>query len=312
MQKIVPNLWFDSQAEEAAKLYTSLFTNSRVGKVTRYGKAGYEIHRQPEGKVMTVEFELEGQAFIGLNGGPVFKFTPAVSFLVACRDKAEVDALWPGLSAGGFVMMELGEYPFSPWYGWTADRFGLSWQVMAMGDRPIRQKIVPTLMYVGEVAGRAEEAANFYASVFRDARVGDILRYGRGEEPDKEGTVKHLGFTLEGREFAAMDSAYGHKFGFNEAVSLLVRCEDQAEIDYYWDKLIEGGDPKAQVCGWLKDKFGVSWQVSPTILERMLQDPDKAKVERVTEAFLKMKKFDIGELERAFAGDHGGPCRFSE
>ena len=280
--------------------------------MTRYGKAGYEIHRQPEGKLMTIEFELEGQGFIGLNGGPVFKFTPAISFLVACKTKDEVEALWKELSAGGQALMELGEYPFSARYGWTVDRFGLSWQVMAMGDRPIKQKIIPTLMYVGNVCGKAEEAVNLYASVFRNAIVGDILRYSKGEEPDKEGTIKHVGFTLEGQELAAMDSAHEHKFGFNEAISLVVRCETQAEIDYYWDKLIVGGDPLAQVCGWLKDKFGVSWQVTPTILEEMLLDPDKSKVERVTEAFLKMKKFDIGELKRAFKGDGGGPCRFSE
>jgi predicted 3-demethylubiquinone-9 3-methyltransferase (glyoxalase superfamily) len=312
VQKIIPNLWFDSQAEEAAKFYTSLFKNSRIGKMTRYGKAGYEIHRQPEGQVMTIEFDLEGQAFLGLNGGPVFTFTPAISFLVACKTKDEVDALWTELSKGGTALMELGEYPFSERYGWTQDRFGLSWQVMAMGGRSITHKIISTLMYVGAVAGRAEEAINFYASVFRNPKVGDILRYGQGEEPDKEGTIKHVGFTLEGQEFAAMDSAHEHKFGFNEAVSLVVRCESQAEIDYYWDKLIVGGDPQAQVCGWLKDKFGVSWQVTPTILEAMLLDPDKAKVERVTEAFLKMKKFDIEELKKAFEGDGGGPCRFSE
>jgi predicted 3-demethylubiquinone-9 3-methyltransferase (glyoxalase superfamily) len=302
MQKIVLNLWFDSQAEEAARFYASLFKNSRIGKITRYGKAGFEIHHQPEGKVMTIEFEIEGQSFVGLNGGPLFQFTPAISFLIACRTKEEVETLWKELSAGGTALMELGEYPFSERYGWIADRYGLSWQVMAMGDRPVGQKIIPTLMYVGKVCGRAEEAINFYASVFGNSRVGDILRYGKGEEPDKEGTVKHAGFIIEGQEFAAMDSAHEHKFTFNEAVSLLVRCESQDEIDRYWDKLIEGGDPKAQVCGWLKDKFGVSWQVTPTILEKMLQDPDKTNVERVTEAFLKMKKFDIEELKKAYQG----------
>jgi len=312
MQKITSNLWFDSQAEEAAKLYTSLFKNSRIGKTTRYGKAGFEIHHQPEGKVMTIEFELEGQGFIGLNGGPVFKFTPAISFLVACQTKEEVEALWEKLSAGGTALMELGEYPFSEKYGWTQDRYGLSWQMMAMGDRKITQKIIPTLMYVGAVRGRAEEAVNLYASVFHNSKVGDILRYGKDEAPDREGTIKHAAFTLEGQEFAAMESAYDHKFTFNEAISFLVRCESQAEIDYYWDKLTPGGDPQAQICGWLKDKFGVSWQVTPTVLEEMLQDPDQEKVERVTNAFLKMKKFDIGELRKAFEGDERGACRFSE
>ncbi len=312
MQKIIPHLWFDSEAEAAAKFYTSLFKNSRILKTTRYGKAGFEVHHQPEGKLMSIKFELEGQGFVGLNGGPVFKFTPAISFLVACKTKDEVDALWGSLSAGGFVMMELGEYPFSKRYGWTADKYGLSWQVMAVKDQPVGQKIVPTLMYVGAVCGKAEEAISLYASVFPKAKIGDIMRYGKGEEPDKEGTIKHARFTLDGQEFAAMDSAYEHKFTFNEAVSLLVRCDTQAEIDHYWDKLIEGGDPQAQVCGWLKDKFGVSWQVTPAVLEEMLLDPDKAKVERVTNAFLRMKKFDIDELKRAFEGDAGGPCRFSE
>jgi len=302
MQKITPHLWFDSQAEEAAKLYISLFKNSRILKTARYGKAGFEFHHQPEGALMTIDFELAGQEFIGLNAGPIFKFTPAVSFLIACKTKGEVDALWERLSAGGTALMELGEYPFSEKYGWTQDRYGLSWQVMAMGDRNITQKITPTLMFVGDVSGRAEEAIKFYASVFRNARIGDILRYGKGEKPDKEGTIRHAAFTLEGQEFAAMDSAHKHEFSFTEAISLLVRCETQAEIDHYWYKLIEGGDPKAQQCGWLKDRFGLSWQVTPANLEEMLQDRDKEKVERVTTAFLKMKKFDISELKRAFEG----------
>jgi len=300
MQKIVMNLWFDSQAEEAAKFYTSLFKNSRIGKMTRYGKAGYEFHHQPEGRLMTIEFELEGQGFIGLNAGPVFKFTPAVSFLIACATKEEVDALWEKLSAGGTALMELGEYPFSEKYGWTQDRYGLSWQVMFMGERKITQKITPTLMFVGAVCGRAEEAIRLFTSVFSRSKAGEILRYGKDELPDKEGTIKHAGFTLEGQEFAAMDSAYEHQFTFTEAISLVVRCDTQCEIDYYWEKLTQGGDPNAQVCGWLKDKFGLSWQVSPTVLEEMLQDPDKEKVERVTNAFLRMKKFDIAELKKAF------------
>ena len=198
-QKITPNLWFDRQAEEAANFYTSSFKNSKVGQVIRATKAGYEIHGLPEGAVMTVEFIIEGQQFIAINGGPLFKFTPSVSFLVACETKSEVDALWEKLSAGGTALMELGEYPFSEKYGWTQDKYGLSWQVMHMGDRKIKQKITPTLMFVGEQGGKAETAIRLYTSVFNRAKIGDILRYGKGEEPDKEGTIKHAAFTLEGR-----------------------------------------------------------------------------------------------------------------
>jgi predicted 3-demethylubiquinone-9 3-methyltransferase (glyoxalase superfamily) len=302
MKKISTHLWFDSQAEDAARFYVSLFKNSEVGRLTRYTKAGFEIHGQPEGKVMTVEFELDGQPFIALNAGPLFTFTPAISFLVACNAKEEVDTLWAKLSHGGMTLMELSAYPFSERYGWTQDRYGLSWQVMFVGDRPVKQKITPMLMFVGDVCGKAEEAINVYTSIFQGARVGNVDRYGKGEAPDKEGTIKHAVFTLEGQEFAAMDSAHEHRFTFNEAISFLVRCETQADIDNYWNKLSKGGDPKAQQCGWLKDRFGVSWQVAPTILDRMLQDPDKAKVERVTNAFLKMKKLDLTALERAYEG----------
>jgi len=171
---------------------------------------------------------------------------------------------------------------------------------MFFGDRPIKQRIIPTLMFVGKVAGKAEEAINFYVSVFHDSRVDSIDRYGKGEEPDIEGTVKHASFMLEGQGFAGMDSALKHDFAFNEAISLMVHCETQEEIDYYWEKL--SADPKAEQCGWLKDKYGLSWQVYPDVLGEMLKDEDAAKVARVTEAFLKMKKYNLEVLRRAYRG----------
>ncbi len=160
MQKISPCLWFDDNAEEAVKFYLSIFKNSKVGNVTRYGKEGYEIHKKKEGSVMTIDFEIEGQKFLALNGGPIFKF--------------------------------------------------------------------------------------------------------------------------------------------NEAISFQIYCDTQEEIDYYWEKLTEGGDKNAQVCGWLKDKFGVSWQVVPIALIKMLQDKDSKKTERVMKAMLQMQKLDIDALTKAY------------
>ena len=165
MQKISPCLWFDDQGEEAAKFYTSIFKDSKIGDVTRYGKEGYEIHGREEGTVMTVEFEIEGQKFLALNGGPIFKF--------------------------------------------------------------------------------------------------------------------------------------------NEAISFQVYCETQEEVDYYWEKLSEGGDEKAQQCGWLKDKYGVSWQIVPTILIKMLKDKDSEKSQRVMKAMLQMHKLDISTLKKAYEGLNG-------
>ena len=162
IQRIRPCLWFDDQAEQAARLYTGIFKNSRIGTITRYGKAGFEIHGRPAGSVLTVEFELDGQKFTALNGGPAFKF--------------------------------------------------------------------------------------------------------------------------------------------NEAISLEVHCETQDEIDYYWEKLSAGGDPKAQVCGWLKDKYGLSWQVVPTLLTEMLTNEKSAKSQRAFAAMLEMKKLDIAALKKAYNG----------
>jgi predicted 3-demethylubiquinone-9 3-methyltransferase (glyoxalase superfamily) len=300
-QKIIPNVWFDHKAEEAAKFYVSIFKNSRIGYTTHYTKAGFDVHRMPAGTVMTVEFELTGYKFVALNGGPVFQINPSISFIVSCGKKGDVDYLWSRLAEGGKIMMELGDYPFSERYGWIQDKYGVSWQLMFNKDSSFERVITPTLMFVGGQYGKAQQAINFYTSVFHDAKVGDIMRYSAHELPDKADMIKHGAFRLEGESFAAMDSARVHEFGFNEAVSLIVECNSQNEIDYYWQGLTGGGGQEG-VCGWLKDKFGVSWQVSPAILQKMLRDKNQNKVEAVTNAFLKMKKFDIKELEQAFKG----------
>jgi len=291
MQRITPHLWFDKEAKQAAEFYTSIFKDSKIKNTTT-------LHNTPSGSVDIVTIELLGQEFTLLSAGPLFKFTPAVSFLVACKTKEEVDALWKRLSENGLPLMELAEYPFSERYGWTQDKYGLSWQVMFVGNRETKQRIIPTLMFVGTQCGKTEEAMNFYTSVFPKAKVGEIVRYGKSEQPDKEGTVKHASFTLEGQEFAGMDSAGSHNFNFNEAVSLIVHCDTQKEIDHYWEKL--SADPKAEACGWLKDRYGLSWQIVPTAMDDMLKDPDETKLARLTEAFLKMKKFDIAKLPEAY------------
>jgi predicted 3-demethylubiquinone-9 3-methyltransferase (glyoxalase superfamily) len=292
-QIITSHLWFDKEALDAAEFYTSVFKDSKIKSTTT-------IYNTPSGDTDVVTIELSGQEFTLISAGPLFKFNPSVSFLVACKTKGEVDSLWNALSKGGRPLMEIGTYPFSERYGWIQDKYGLSWQLMFFGNLAVRQKIVPTLMYVGKVVGKAEEAINFYVSIFHNAAVGDILRYSRGEEPDVDGTRKHASFTLEGQEFAAMDSAREHNFAFNEAISLMVHCETQEEIDHYWERL--SADPKAEQCGWLKDKYGLSWQIVPNIMDEMMKDKDEKKKARVTEAFLKMKKFDIEALKKAYNG----------
>ena len=298
LPKIAPNLWFDDQAEEAVNFYTSLFKNTGIGKVNRYGEAGFEIHGRPAGSVMTIEFQLEGQPFTALNGGPHFKFNPSVSFFVICETEEALDKLWEKLSEGGKTLMPLQKYPFSEKYGWTADKYGLTWQLAITGDNDPEQKLTPSLMFVGEQAGKAEEAINFYASVFDDSAVGDIFRYGSDQKPDKEGTVMYADFTLENQKFTAMDSAQAHDFTFNEAISFIVYCKNQEEVDYYWEKL--SAVPQAEQCGWVKDKYGLSWQIVPIALIEMTTDTNTERSERVMEAMLKMKKIDIKGLMQAY------------
>jgi len=302
--KIVPHLWYDKEAKEAVALYASLFPDSSVGKVTT-------LRNTPSGDSDIISFELWGQPFMA---GPFFKLNPAISFIVnfdplffgsspvpveAARRK--LDEIWENLSPGGKVLMPIGTYPFSERYGWVTDKYGLSWQLLlSRQSGEARPSIIPSLMFTGANAGKAEPAIDFYVSVFRNARRGNVMRYGPGQAPDREGTLAFAEFMLENRWLAAMDSAHPHGFSFGEAVSLMVNCQDQAEIDYYWKKL--SAVPAAEQCGWLKDKYGVSWQVTPFAMQEMMRQGTPEQIARVTQAFLPMKKFDLAALRRAYEG----------
>ena len=287
-------LWFDNQAEEAARFYTSLFPNSSIRHIARYGKEGFEYHGQPEGAVMSVEFNLSGLGFTALNGGPKFSANPSITFFVACTSKEEVDRLYIRLSENGNVLVPLGKYDWSEHYAWVQDRYGIAWELMPCRPEDVVQKISPSLVFT---SGRAEEAVRFYTSVFDNSAIAGILKYKKGEgEP--EGTVKHCMFSLMGQQFMAADYAR-FDFPFNEAITIIINCDTQTEIDLYWSKLTEGGEEGP--CGWLKDKFGVSWQIEPVQLSEMMKHPDKEKVGKVSKAFMQMKKFDIQKLEEAFS-----------
>lgn len=297
---IAPHLWFDKEAVEAAEFYCSVFPHSEITKVST-------VRDTPSGDCDLVSFELAGHPFVAISAGPFFTFNPSISFFVnfdASRDadaREKLDATWEKLSQGGTALMPLDTYPFSERFGWVQDRYGLSWQLILSnleGDE--RPNLVPSLLFVGEVCGRAEEAIDFYTSVFSDSGRGNVVRYGADHAPDKEGTIMFADVTLSGQWFAAMDSAHEHHFAFNEAISFMVYCDTQEEIDYYWNALSDGGEEGQ--CGWLKDRFGVSWQVAPTVLEDYMSDSDPEATQRVTQAFLQMKKFDIEALRKAYAG----------
>jgi len=298
--KIVPHLWFDTQAREAAEFYTKLFPRSRITSATT-------LPGTPGGDTDVVSFNLAGHPFVAISAGPLFKFNPSISFFLNFdpskdpKARQNLDTAWSKLSEGGTALMELDKYPFSERYGWIQDKYGVTWQLILTDPKgQERPFIVPSLLFVRDMAGRAEEAIRFYTSVFRRSKVGNLARYGAGPGPDKEGTLMFADFQLEGQWFAAMDSALpDHHFTFNEALSLMVQCKDQKDIDHYWGKLSAARE--SEQCGWLKDKFGVSWQITPVELQDMLSRGKPAQVARVTQAFLPMKKLDLATLRQAYA-----------
>ncbi|MGB9856329.1 MAG: VOC family protein [Caldisericum exile] len=291
---ITPCLWFDNQAEDAVEFYASIFPNSKVGEITQYGKEGFEYHHKPEGSVMTVEFELNGQPFLALNGGPDFRFNEAISFYVYCGSEKQIDFLFEKLSENGSVNMPLDKYFWSNKYAFVTDKFGVSWQ-LDVGDVNSPQKIVPSLLFVNEKFNRVKEAVNHYTSIFPKSKV--IMEHPFDKSMNlPEGTLLFAQFKLNGYLMNAMSgSTIKHNFDFNEAISFTINCDTQEEIDYYWQKLTDGGQEVQ--CGWLKDKFGISWQVVPTILNDLLRDPQKSS--SVMNAIFKMKKFDIETLVKA-------------
>lgn len=300
MQKIIPHLWFDTQAKEASEFYVSLFPDSEVTSVQT-------LSGTPSGDCDLVSFRLWGHSFMAISAGPYFALNPSISFMVnfdPAQDAdaaTRIDAVWEKLAEGGKVLMPIGAYPFSKRYGWVQDKYGLSWQlILTNPEGEVRPHIVPSLLFVGDNCGKAEEATDFYLSVFKDAKRGTIARYPAGMDPDKEGSIMFTDYMLAGQWFAAMDSGQKHEFAFNEAVSLLVNCDTQEEIDYYWEKL--SAVPEAEQCGWLKDKYGVSWQISPSSLNEYMSKGTREQADRVTHAFLQMKKFDLAKLQDAYEG----------
>ena len=300
MKKITPHLWFDKEAKEAAKFYVSRFPQSKINHIGT-------IPDTPSGDCDIVSFELSDQPFMAISAGPFFKLNPSISFFlnfdpsIDKNAKKNLDVLWDKLSKEGKVLMPLSKYPFSEHYGWVEDKYGVSWQLILTNPQGEKRPfIVPSMLFCGKVAGKSEEASNFYMSVFKNSKRGTISRYPKGMEPDKEGTIMFTDFMINGQWFAAMDSAHEHKFGFNEALSLLIPCETQDELDYYWKKI--SNDPKSEQCGWCKDKYDVSWQVWPTALGEMMEKGTREQIDRLTKAFLKMKKFNIETLKKAFKG----------
>lgn len=293
MQKIIPNLWFDTEAKEATAFYTTLFENSKVTNVS-------QITDTPSGDCDIVSFTLAGQEFLAISAGPYFKLNPSISLFVVFDTEEEIDRVWKSLADGAKVLMPYQKYEWAQKYGWLQDKYGLSWQLSMSDNHDLAQKITPFLMFTQEKAGKVKEALELYTSVFPNSKIDMVVEYTK-DDGDTEGFIKHSRFTLNGQHFMAMESSLQHEFTFNEAFSLIVQCDTQEEIDRYWEKL--SAIPESEQCGWLKDTYGVSWQITPAKMEEFLSSGDAERTARVTQAFLPMKKIDIETLKKAYEGE---------
>lgn len=292
MDRIVPHLWFDDDAAEAVKFYTGLFEDSEITLVQT-------LEGTPSGdNAAFYDFKLAGQTFEALNGGPHVTFNPSISLSVNCDTKEEVEKLWEQLVDGGKVLMELKAYPFSELYGWLEDKYGLSWQIIYTAGFDYDQKITTQLMFSGPVTGKAREAINHYTNIFKDGVIGDLYEYEEGESNHPDARISHANFSILGTEILIADNGNEVDYHFTEAISLMVFCVTQAEIDYYWEKLT--ADPDAEACGWLKDKYGVSWQIVPANMNDLIERGTDKQVAAVMKELLEMKKIDIEHLERAW------------
>jgi predicted 3-demethylubiquinone-9 3-methyltransferase (glyoxalase superfamily) len=276
-QKITPNLWFDGNAKEAVNYYTSIFPAGKVTNTAYYPTEGLLDFQQPlAGKELTLDFELAGHQFTAINAGPEFKPNPSISFMVNFdpahdnQAREHLDQVWDKLRKGGEVLMELKTYPFSQRYGWVKDKYGYTWQLIltnpAGEERPC---IIPSLLFGHDKVNQAEAAITFYVNVFKNAKVGNLARYPADTGPARKGSLMYGDFRLEKQWFAAMDAGVEQDFSFTEAISFVVTCQDQTEIDYYWEKL--SAVPEAEQCGWCKDKYGVSWQIVPDNLGTLMK-----------------------------------------
>lgn len=250
---------------------------------------------------VAISIEIFGQKIMLRNEGTRFEKNASISFTVVCETEQEAENYWEKLSQEGIVLMQLGEYPWSKKYGWVRDKFGVTWQIYLGVCRG--QKIIPLLMFLHKNNGRAISAMNFYTRIFPNSSIGDILRYSEEIGDGKQeitGNVQHAHFVLDGYTFFCMDNSHPHKFNFNDEISIVVVTDNQEETDRFWKLLTSNGGEEGR-CGWLKDRYGVSWQIVPQrLLELMDQCNNQKKIQSVAIAVQGMAKIVIEDLENAY------------
>ncbi len=282
-QRIIPNIWCDRNAEEVAAFYASVFDETSFRVTARYPTEGLpDFQREFAGQAVLVDVDLSGFRISLINAGSEFRPTPAISFLVSVdarrfggdplAARAWINRTWTRLGEEGLALMDIGEYPFSALYGWVEDKYGVSWQ-LKLTD-PAREPvplIIPMLTFGGPMQSKAKEAVELYTALLPDSGIDRVVEYPVTLIPDADDTVRYADFRLAGQAFGIMDSQVDQDFAFTPGVSLQVDCDGQEEIDRLWDAL--SAVPAAEQCGWLTDRFGVSWQIVPSNMAELMQRP---------------------------------------
>ena len=296
-QKIIPFLWFDGKAEEAINFYVSVFPDAEITVMKRWPETmTTNGERARQGTIHVGGFAIGGYQLYAFDAAPMAEFNPSISFFVVFETETEVNTAWSKLIEGGEELIPLNKYAWSDRYGWLTDRFGISWQLYKGKLEDVGLRVSPSLMFSGSQRGKAEEAAEHYMSVFQDAISNGMTRYG-ANEGGPEGMVKHGQFRILGQTFMVMDNENENDIPFNEAISFFVKCKGQQEVDYFWDQFTKEGE--ASMCGWLKDKFGVSWQIVPDFFMRGIETGTPEQTQNMMDALMQMKKPDVERLQQA-------------
>lgn len=274
LNKMYPCLWFPDKKTEAVHFYLNTFRNSEL------------LGESP----LASTFTIMGTKCMILEGGPKYQVNPAVSYFIYTGDFGEAERIYNILKEDGKKLMPLQAYDWSPKYAWIEDKYGVNWQIDGEEIRS-QQKLVPCFLFANEKKLLVREAVQHYTGIFDNSRI--LLESpftSHAEMPD--GTLLFSQFIIEGFIINAMSSLLTHDFAFGPGNSIVIPCDTQEEIDYYWEKLGDGGH--YDMCGWLTDKFGLSWQIIPAELPALMADDKKR--DRVVEAFLQMQKFDLQSL----------------
>lgn len=299
MQKITPFLWFNGNAAEGGEFYADAFPTTTAKITARYPEKDLpDFQRDLAGEALTVEVDIDGFQIVLINAGPNYRPNIASSFTIRFDPGRDPDAsqtldrVAAKLSEGGVVHMPVGEYPFSPRYGWIEDRYGANWQLTLPYESDVSAPFVsPGLLFGSTAQNRAREAIELYTSLIPNSKIGMIAEYPQATGPARAGDVMYSDFTLAGQGFVAMDSGVEQTETFTPGFSLSIACADQDEIDRLWSAL--STVPEAEQCGWCVDRFGVSWQIVPAAMGELLSTP------AAYAAMMSMKKIDIATLKAA-------------